>query len=102
MNDDLPIQKLFHPFRDAKAPEGFTDKVMAHILSESSPRRSPMHFRRWVWTAGLALAASVILMVTHTRAPSSESNMDLSIYLADTNAVEEDGSLGTEIESYFL
>ncbi|MBK8576719.1 MAG: hypothetical protein IPN90_13945 [Elusimicrobia bacterium] len=103
MNDDLPIQQLFQPFREIKAPEGFADKVMANILSEAPPvQRSSRSWGRWVWTGGLALAASLFLMVSFLKAPPPVSKMDLSLYLADTNTVEEEIDLGTEIESYFL
>lgn len=103
MNDDLPIQKLFHPFREAKAPEGFADKVMANIFSKETPaRRSSKPFGRWAWAGGLALAASVALMVSHKPAPPPIANVDLSFYLSDTTTLEEDANLGTEIESYFL
>ena len=108
MNDDTPIKEIFHPFREAKAPEGFTDKVMTRLQTETAPnhtRKSFLKFMgptRWVCGGGLALAASLAIMVPRWQNPDVVAKTDLSIYLADSNQVEEEADLGTQIESYFL
>jgi hypothetical protein len=109
MNDDLPILKLFQPFREAKAPEGFADRVMARVHDETTPARSWLRSfgfgraaGRWAWAGGLAMAASVAIMVHHRKTPQPFTNADLPIYLADSSHLEEEANLGTQIEAYFL
>lgn len=108
MNDDPLIDKIFAPFRKAKAPPGFTQSVMTRLEAETMDSRSWVRFfgfggttGRWAWAGGLALAASVMLMISHRQTPTS-SPADISIYLADSNQLEEEVDLGTRIESYFL
>ena len=109
MNDDPLIDKIFTPFREAKAPMGFTDQVMARLTTETTPARSWLNIlgfggtpRRWAWAGGLALAASLALMIPHRQSPQPFTKADMSIYLADSNQIEEEADLGTQIESYFL
>lgn len=108
MNDDPLIDQLFTPFREAKAPPGFTQKVMTRLKTEPMATRSWVRLfgfggasGRWAWAGGLALAASVMLMISHRQTPPS-SQADISIYLADSSQLEEEADLGTQIESYFL
>jgi len=109
MNENEPIQKIFRPFREAKAPSGFTDRVMARLGEEETPARSWVRILglsgapgRWAWAGGLAVAASVALMIPHPQTPQPLGKVDVSIYLADSNQIEEEADLGTQIESYFL
>ncbi len=109
MNEDNQIQKIFRPFREAKAPEGFTDQVMARVNSAGAPKQWRVKMfgfgavpGRWAWAGGLALAASVALMISPRQTPPTITKTDLSIYLADSNQEEEEAGLGTRIESYFL
>lgn len=109
MNNDLPIHKLFQPFREAKAPDGFADRVLARLNADTAPGRSWLRFfgldgvaRRWAWAGGLALAASVAILVPRRRIPQPFTEADLPIYLADSSHLEEEANLGTQIEVYFL
>lgn len=109
MNDDAPTQKLFQPFREAKAPAGFDARVMARVREEGTPGRSWTvrlglngALGRWVWAGGFALAASMAVMIPRDRGPRPFTKADLSIYLADSTHVEEEADLGTGIERYFL
>jgi len=109
MTEDNQIQRIFHPFREAKAPKGFTDQVMAQVNSAGTAKPSLIRMfgfggapGRWAWAGGLALAASVALMISPRQAPPTITKTDLSIYLADSNQEEEETDLGTQIESYFL
>ena len=109
MNEDNQIQKIFRPFREAKAPEGFTDQVMARVNRAGTPKQSWIKTfgfggapGRWAWAGGLALAASVAVMISPRQAPPTITKADLSIYLADSNQEEEEADLGTQIESCFL
>jgi hypothetical protein len=108
MNDDMPIKELFRPFREAKAPQGFADRVMARVKAELAPGHSWLHFfglhgaaGRWAWAGGLAVAASVAMMIPSHLSPPVPSP-DLSIYLADSSPLEDEPNLGTQIEDYFL
>lgn len=109
MNDDPLIDKIFTPFREAKAPSGFTQRVMTRLKTETMASHPWVHFfgfggtsGRWAWAGGLALAASVMLMIPQKQTTAPSSPADLSIYLADSNQIEEEADLGTQIESYFL
>lgn len=109
MNDDLPIKKLFQPFREAKAPEGFADRVLRRAKTDTAPGRSWLRFfglggttGRWAWAGGLALAASVAILIPHRQALQPFTEADLPIYLADSTHLEEEANLGTQIEAYFL
>ena len=109
MNDDLPIKELFRPFREAKAPQGFADRVMARVTAELAPGHSWLHFfglhgaaGRWAWAGGLAVAASVAMMILPSQPSLSVAPPDLSIYLADSSPLEEETNLGNQIEDYFL
>lgn len=109
MNEDNQIQKIFHPFRQAKAPEGFTDQVMARVDRAGTLKQSWLKSvgfgdtsGRWAWAGGLALAAAVAIVILPRQTPQTGTKADLSIYLADSNQEEEEAGLGTRIESYFL
>lgn len=109
MNDDLPIQKLFQPFREAKAPGGFADRVMTRVNDETAHGHSWLRAiglggatGRWAWAGGLALAASVAILIPRRQTFQPFTNTDLPIYLADSAHIEEEANLGTQIEDYFL
>ena len=108
MNDDIPIKELFRPFREAKAPQGFADRVMARVTAELAPGHSWLHFfglhgaaGRWAWAGGLAVAAAVAMMIPSHLSPPVPSP-DLSSYLADSSLLEAEPNLGTQIEDSFL
>jgi anti-sigma factor RsiW len=116
------IVEAAFPARDAAAPVGFTDSVMARITEEAPSRAL---WRRWLhrlgltqpfgqaaWTGGLALAAALVLWgpavrektfapVIVAQAASPETPLETDFW-QDIDTDDESPGLGTGIEEYFL
>jgi anti-sigma factor RsiW len=94
---------IFHSFRDALAPAGFAERVMAQV--ESTPRSpwwAPLGFRRWAWAGGLAFAGTIFLLLPRHAGPRPTSGADLTLDLAYSSNPEEEAGFGTGIEENFL